>query len=233
MEYLFIDESGSLTSGFAFIHPNFVMCVVRVKDITNLRKLLKRFIYENYQEIKVNDDNSKIFENGDFKEIKGSSLTPKLKEKLANYLCKGNILEIYYIHVYNEEVKQHFYDDPSLIYNYVLYLTLEKNLENKNLPYDDYLIEVDDRNLKNISKNSLEDYLNIELKLKKRLVRSINIEYYDSKDNLMVQVSDFFSNLYFSYLKNKSTYSFLIEKLKKGNYIKDIYYYPNEKLKNI
>ena len=52
MEYLFIDESGSLTSDFAFIHPNFVMCVVRVKDITNLRKLVKRFIYENYQEIK-------------------------------------------------------------------------------------------------------------------------------------------------------------------------------------
>ena len=52
MEYLYIDESGSLTSEFAFVHPNFVMCVVRVKDITNLRKLLKRFIYENYQEIK-------------------------------------------------------------------------------------------------------------------------------------------------------------------------------------
>ena len=227
MEYLYIDESGSLTSEFAFVHPNFVMSVVRVKDITNLRKLVKRFIYENYQEIKSTDENNKIFKGGEFLEIKGSSLTPKLKEKLANYLCKGNILEIYYIHVLNEEVKHHFYDDPSLIYNYVLYLTLEKNLENKNLPYDDYLIEVDDRNLKHISINSLEDYLTIELKIKKRLIRSINIEYYDSKDNLMVQVSDFFSNLYFSYLKNKSNYESLINKLKKDNYIKDIYYYPN------
>lgn len=227
MEYLYIDESGSLTSEFAFVHPNFVMCVVRVKDITNLRKLVKRFIYENYQEIKSTDENNKIFKGGEFLEIKGSSLTPKLKEKLANYLCKGNILEIYYIHVLNEEVKHHFYDDPSLIYNYVLYLTLEKNLENKNLPYDDYLIEVDDRNLKHISINSLEDYLTIELKIKKRLIRSINVEYYDSKDNLMVQVSDFFSNLYFSYLKNKSNYESLINNLKKDNYIKDIYYYPN------
>lgn len=74
MEYLYIDESGSLTSEFAFIHPNFVMCVVRVKDITNLRKLLKRFIYENYQEIKEIDENNKIFNHGDFVEIKGSSL---------------------------------------------------------------------------------------------------------------------------------------------------------------
>ena len=227
MEYLFIDESGSLTSDFAFIHPNFVMCVVRVKDITNLRKLVKRFIYENYQEIKNTDDNNKIFNDGEFLEIKGSSLTSTLKEKLANYLCRGNILEIYYVHVFNEEVKQYFYDDPSLIYNYVLYLALKKNLENKNLPYDDYLIEVDNRNLKHISINSLEDYLTIELKLKKRLLRSVNVEYFDSKDNLMVQVSDFFSNLYFSYLKNKSTYESLINKLKKENYIKDIYYYPN------
>ena len=58
--------------------------------------------------------------------------------------------------------------------------------------------------------------------------QNINIEYFDSKDNLMVQVSDFFSNLYFSYLKNKSTYEILINKLKKGNYIKDIFYYPNK-----
>ena len=229
MEYLYIDESGSLTSEFAFIHPNFVMCVVRVKDITNLRKLLKRFIYENYQEIKEIDENNKIFNHGDFVEIKGSSLNSKLKKRLADFLCNGNILEIYYIHVFNEEVKQHFYDDPSLIYNYVLYLMLNKNLENKNLPYDDYLIDVDNRNLKHISINSLEDYLNIELKLKKRLVRSINIEYYDSKDNLMVQVSDFFSNLYFSYLKNHDLYNDLITNLKEKGYIKDIFYYPNEK----
>lgn len=229
MEYLYIDESGSLTSEFAFIHPNFVMCVVRVKDITNLRKLLKRFIYENYQEIKEIDENNKIFNHGDFVEIKGSSLNSKLKKRLADFLCNGNILEIYYIHVFNEEVKQHFYDDPTLIYNYVLYLMLNKNLENKNLPYDDYLIDVDDRNLKHISVNSLEDYLNIELKLKKRLIRSINIEYYDSKDNLMVQVSDFFSNLYFSYLKNHDLYNDLITNLKEKGYIKDIFYYPNEK----
>ncbi|MBP3504342.1 MAG: DUF3800 domain-containing protein [Bacilli bacterium] len=229
MEYLYIDESGSLTSEFAFIHPNFVMCVVRVKDITNLRKLLKRFIYENYQEIKEIDEKNKIFNHGDFVEIKGSSLNSKLKKRLADFLCNGNILEIYYIHVFNEEVKQHFYDDPSLIYNYVLYLMLNKNLGNKNLPYDDYLIDVDDRNLKHISINSLEDYLNIELKLKKRMVRSINIEYYDSKDNLMVQVSDFFSNLYFSYLKNHEMYNDLITNLKEKGYIRDIFYYPNKK----
>lgn len=229
MEYLYIDESGSLTSEFAFIHPNFVMCLVRVKDITNLRKLLKRFIYENYQEIKEIDEKNKIFNHGDFVEIKGSSLNSKLKKRLADFLCNGNILEIYYIHVFNEEVKHHFYDDPSLIYNYVLYLMLNKNLENKNLPYDDYLIDVDDRNLKHISINSLEDYLNIELKLKKRMVRSINIEYYDSKDNLMVQVSDFFSNLYFSYLKNHDLYNDLITNLKEKGYIKDIFYYPNKK----
>ena len=111
-------------------------------------------------------------------------------------------------------------------------MLLERNLANKNLPYDDYLIDVDDRNLKHVSINSLEDYLNIELKLKKRMVRSINVAYYDSKDNLMVQVSDFFSNLYFSYLKNESLYVDLMNKLKEENYIKDINYYPEKNKKN-
>ena len=60
------------------------------------------------------------------------------------------------------------------------------------------------------------------------MVRSLNVAYYDSKDNLMVQISDFFSNLYFSYLKNKKIYNDLIEDLKKDNYIKDIYYYPKQ-----
>ena len=171
MEYLYIDESGSLTSEFSFIHPNFVMCVVRVKDITNLRKLLKRFIYENYQEIKEIDENNKIFNHGNFVEIKGSSLNSKLKKRLARFLCNGNILEIYYIHVFNEEVKQHFYDDPTLIYNYVLYLMLNKNLENKNLPYDDYLFAceiIDSTNYDYINdkiKRILNEYGNLTLPL--------------------------------------------------------------------
>ena len=226
MEYLFIDESGSLTKDFASIHPNFIMCVVRVKDIVNLRKLLKRFILNHYDELKKTDENNKMFDRENFLEIKGSALNSKLKNELARYLCQGKVLEIYYIHVLNQEVKHYFYDDTSRVFNYVLGLLLKKELENKNLPYDDYLIDIDNRNLKQISINSLEDYLNIELILKKRMIRSLNVEYYDSKDNLMVQVSDFFSNLYFSYLNNKLIYQELFNDLKNLNYLKDINYYP-------
>ena len=228
MEYLYIDESGSLTKDFASIHPNFVICVVRVKDIINLRKLLKRFILNHYDELKKSDSNSKMFDKENFIEIKGSALSTELKIELANYLCQARILEIYYIHILNEEVKHYFYEDTSRVFNYVLGLLLKKHLENNNLPYDDYLIEIDNRNLKRISINSLEDYLNIELMLKKRMIRSLNVEYYDSKDNLMVQVSDFFSNLYFSYLNNKMIYQELFTKLKKNNYLKDIYYFPEK-----
>jgi hypothetical protein len=202
------------------------MCVVRVKDIVNLRKLLKRFILNHYDELKKTDENNKMFDKENFLEIKGSALNSKLKNELARYLCQGNVLEIYYIHVLNQEVKHYFYEDTSRVFNYVLGLLLKKELENNNLPYDDYLIDIDNRNLKQISINSLEDYLNIELILKKRMIRSLNVEYYDSKDNLMVQVSDFFSNLYFSYLNNKLIYQELVNDLKILNFLKDIYYYP-------
>lgn len=231
MQYLYIDESGSMTKEYANVNPNFVMCIVRVKDEKNLRKLLKRFIQQNYEEIKQADKRNRIFKNGSFIELKGSSLTPSLKHKLANYLCQKELIELYYIFIDNEKVKDGFFDNPSLAYNYVLNLLLEKHLKNNNLPFDDYLIEIDQRNLKKISINSLEEYLNIELKIRQNLVQSLNIEYYDSKDNLLVQVSDFFSNLYFSYLRFPHEYKQLFNKLKDNNYIKDIYYYPQPKHK--
>lgn len=231
MQYLYIDESGSMTKEYAKVNPNFVMCIVRVKDEKNLRKILKRFIMLHYDEINKADKRNKIFKNGSFIELKGSSLTPSLKHTLANFLCQKELLELYYIFIDNDKVKDGIFDDPSLVYNYVLCLLLEKHLKNKNLPFDDYLIDIDQRNLKKISINSLEEYLNIELKIRQNLVQSLNIEYYDSKDNLLVQVSDFFSNLYFSYLRFPQEYKQLFNKLKDNNYIKDIYYYPQSKHK--
>ncbi len=229
MEYLFIDESGSLTKKHASTHPYFVMCILRVKDLKNLRKILRKFIQLNYKSIMASDHKNKIFKNGSFIELKGSSLSPTLKHKLAKYLCHGNIFEIYYIHIYNEMLDLDFTKNPSLTYNYVLSLFLNKHLKNNDLPNDDYLIDIDQRNLQKISINSLEEYLNIELKLKQNLIKSLNVAYYDSKDNLLIQVSDFFSNLYFSYLKNKVDYQELFKHLKKNNYLKDIFYYPEEK----
>lgn len=228
MQHLFIDESGSMTKTYSPTNPYFVMCVLRVKDIKNLRKLLKRFIFEHYYDIKTSDNSNKIFKNGSFIELKGSSLSPNLKHLLATFLCNSDILEIYYIHINNKFVENNFYDQPSLAYNYVLYLLLERNLKNKNLPYDDYLIDIDERNLQKMSINALEEYLNIELKIKQKLVKSLNVSYYDSKDNLLVQVSDFFSNLYFSYLRNPDEYIDLLIELRRKKYIKDIYILPNQ-----
>lgn len=230
MEYLFIDESGSLTKKYASTHPYFVMCILRVKDIKNLRKILKKFIQLNYQAIIAADHKNRIFKNGSFIELKGSSLSPDLKHQLARYLCHGHIFEVYYIHINNNLVDLDFTKNPSLAFNYVLGLLLDKHLRNGNLPNDDYLIDIDQRNLQVISINSLEEYLNIELKLKQNLIKSLNVAYYDSKDNLLIQVSDFFSNLYFSYLRNELEYQELFNDLKKNNYIKDIFYYPKEKI---
>lgn len=229
MEYLFIDESGSLTKKYASTHPYFVMCVLRVRDLKNLRKILKKFIELNYNEIIAGDYKNKIFRNGSFIELKGSSLSPKLKHKLAKYLCHGHIFEIYYIHINNQLVDLDFTKKPSLAFNYVLELLLNKHLHNGNLPYEDYMIDIDQRNLQVISINSLEEYLNIELKLKQNLIKSLNVAYYDSRDNLLIQVSDFFSNLYFSYLRNKEEYQDLFLELQQNNYLKDIFYYPVDK----
>ena len=172
---------------------------------------------------RVDHDDSQILEGF---ECENSTI-----RDFARYKSAKSKKDVTYIFIDNEKVKDGFFDNPSLAYNYVLNLLLEKHLKNNNLPFDDYLIEIDQRNLKKISINSLEEYLNIELKIRQNLVQSLNIEYYDSKDNLLVQVSDFFSNLYFSYLRFPHEYKQLFNKLKDNNYIKDIYYYPQPKHK--
>ena len=228
MEYFFIDELGSLTKEHSSTIPDFIICLVRVKDLTNLRKIMRRFIIDNYEAILKADSRNKIFKNGTFQEIKGSSLSPTLRRKFVRFLGNGHLFELYYIHVYNSKIGEKENKNISQTFNYLIETILKNNLQAGTLPYDDYLIDVDDRNLKKIQINSLEDHLNIELRIKESLVKSINVSYYDSKDNFLIQLSDFFSNFYYSYLKDNKKYDGVFTELIEKRYVKDIMYYPKE-----
>ena len=217
MEYFFIDESGSLTKEHSSTIPDFIICLVRVKDLTNLRKIMRRFIIDNYEAILKVDSR-----------IKGSSLSPTLRRKFVRFLGNGHLFELYYIHVYNSKIGEKENKNISQTFNYLIETILKNNLQAGTLPYDDYLIDVDDRNLKKIQINSLEDHLNIELRIKESLVKSINVSYYDSKDNFLIQLSDFFSNFYYSYLKYNKKYDGVFTELIEKRYVKDIMYYPKE-----
>lgn len=230
MEYLYIDESGSNTNKEVDQFPYFVICLVRVFDKEKLKKVLKRFISKYYNDLK-NIDNGKMFKNNKFRELKGSSLNIEMKYKLSNYLAQSSLFEVYYIIVDNKKIENKFFLNKDRTFNFLLDIFLYDNLHKNNLPYSNYIIQIDERNLKLEATKVLQEYLAIQLSLKNELIEDITVEYFDSENNSFIQISDFFSNLYYSYLMRPDNYTDIVEHLKNQNIIKDVFAFPKNKKK--
>ena len=99
MEYLFIDESGSMTNNYLNKYPYFVICIVHVISKDKLKTILKRYISKKINAWK--EEESRIINNGTFKELKGSLLSYIDKIDLACYLMENNYFELYYVIVNN------------------------------------------------------------------------------------------------------------------------------------
>lgn len=213
MEFLYIDESGSMTTEYHEEFPFFIICIIRVLEKRKIKSVIKRFISKNMDKLK-SLHSSKMFRNGKFVEIKGSELTFELKESFVNYLCKYNAFEVIYIDVDNSNVDEKLYRNKARAFNYLVDLCLGYSIRKKILPKGDYLIQIDERNIKTNAQKTLEDYLYMELVLKKNYLNDITVQYFDSADNVYIQLSDFFSNLFYSYKMNPKDYDKLVEKMR-------------------
>lgn len=226
MEYFYVDESGSMTRDFANQFPYFIICTIRVKNVTKLQRRYKRFVSKYYERLKTLGD-GRMFENDKFKELKGCCFDIDMKKEFANYFCVENLFEVIYIRLSNQKVEKiHFYHNKARAFNYLYKLMLQYRLEHRLLPKDKYFIQIDERNQKTNSKASLEDYLNTELVLSHDLADGINVQYFDSCNNHLIQIADVFSNIFYSYSRHPENYSELIEQLKREGYIRSVFEFP-------
>lgn len=227
MEFLYIDESGTMTTSHSNDFPYFLIAVLRVFDSKSLKRKIKHFVSKHYEELKVSDTEGKMFKDGEFQELKGSSLTPFLKIALANYLMGcSNLFQIDIITIQNKKVKPETYENTARAFNYFLDLFITYKVRKGEYPCDEYLLQIDERNVKNDARRSLEDYLSIELCLKQELIKKATVSYFDSCNNSLIQLSDFFSNLYYSYLMKPKNYGPLIKKLKTNGVLKNGFVFP-------
>lgn len=60
-----------------------------------------------------------------------------------------------------------------------------------------------------------QEYLAIKLGLKNNYIKDITVEYFDFVNNSFIQINDFFSNLYYSFLMRLENYEELINELKR------------------
>lgn len=223
---IYIDESGSMTTTYSEKYPYFVIALILPKDRENVKRVYKRFVSKYYEELKALDSNAnKMFKNNKFIELKGSAMDYNMKINFIDYFCRNNLFEIYYIKITNKDIKYRLFKNTARAFNFVLKQALESFLKNKNIPYEEYRLHIDERNERTQSLYSLEDYLNIELTMHKPLAEDIGVRYYNSASNYIIQIADVFSNIYYVNCftgEFENELKFITEE----GYIKKIFLYP-------
>ncbi|MCM1307570.1 MAG: DUF3800 domain-containing protein [Butyrivibrio sp.] len=225
MEYLYMDESGSMTVSHNETHPYFIISIIRAKNIDKLKRVYKRFVSSYREELKKADKRNLMFKDSSFLELKGSCFTPKLKREFVDFFCKNEYFELFYIVAENSRIQAKFYENTARAFNYLVRLALEYYIQHNYITDDGLILQLDERNEKTETKHFLENYLQTELGMRNLVNGDCKVNYYDSANNCIIQIADVFSNLYFSELKTNA-YTKEIERMKKDGYLKHIFEFP-------
>lgn len=229
MNTFYIDESGSMTKKNINYYKNkyFIICILLPKDKDRLKRVFKRFVSTNIKELKKIDVEEKMFyDNGKFKELKGSCFTSSMKRKFIDFFCQNNLFELYYVVCDNKMVKQHFYYNTSRAFNYVLKLGFEHFTNYKYINYTDNYLFIDERNTRTETRATLEEYLNTELVTGSNIQKSFSVEYCQSETRELIQIADVFANIYSTNLISNNCYLKEINKMRNEKYIKKEFIFP-------
>lgn len=219
---IYIDESGSINNKLK--KEYFIISLIMPNNLKTLKKSYKRFVSSNYKRLQEIDD-GKMFLNGQFRELKGSSFDKKMKQKFVDHFTKKNNFSLFYIIIDNEKINDIFCSNKSRAFNYVLKKAMEYFINNNLIPSEEHILQLDERNERTESRFFLEDYLNTELFSTGINKGKFNVIYFDSSTNVNIQIADVFSNLYYSHLKTNA-YKKEIRYLEDRKILKGIFIFP-------
>lgn len=229
MNTFYVDESGSMTKKGLNYRNNhyFIICIVQVYNSNRLKRIYKRFVTSNLNNLKCNDKHQSMFyKNGKFKEIKGASLSASMKKKFVNFFCQNNLFGIYYICSSNKRTENYFYNNKARAFNYMVKLSVEHNTKIKNIKKDINFFYIDERNVKTGTLATLGEYLNTELVTARNVQGPFIVGYYQSEFKELIQIADVFANFYYSYIIRGSVFDNEIDYMRKNKYIKDEFFFP-------
>lgn len=233
---IYIDESGSINNHSEH-EKHFVIALVRTIDRNKVLRTYKRFVSANIKQLKELDqakigsngkilrEGGKMFTQGNFKELKGAQFNREMKVRFVEYFAKSGGFEIYYIQLNNPKLTDALCNDIATAFNYPLKIALEYFINNKYLPKEELHLQLDERNEKTNKKYFLEQYLNTEFKARNVMTHEIDVTYFDSSQNKMIQVADVFANLFYSHLVTEQ-YGDQIDLLKRAGILKATFRFP-------
>lgn len=234
---IYIDESGSINNHISG-NEYFIISLVRVVDKDSIKKSYKRFVSSNFDRLLMLDcdkvkpstgqvikEGGKMFCKGNFRELKGSQLDKKMKQKFVDFFVQKHSFELYYIIIDNKKLTDRFCENTARVFNYTLRLGLEYFISTGYLQSEDCILQLDERNEKTESKYFLENYLNTELSMNGTTGGKFAVQYFDSANNNIIQIADVFANLYYSHMKTGG-YKEYIQKLKDAKILKCLFKFP-------
>lgn len=171
-------------------------------------------------------------QEGKFIELKGSSMDRNMKLEFIKFFCQNNLFEVRYIILDNNLLDERFIRNKARTFNYLIKIFLINSIKKKYITDKEIYLQIDERNVKTDSKYSLEDYLNQELLLSDNIIENIQVQYFDSSQNCLIQIADVFSNIMYSNLITKGSYQKELEQLQQNKYILPPFIFPKEIFQN-
>jgi hypothetical protein len=219
-----IDESGSINN-HDDRHPYFVITLVRVLGKGTLKGKYQKFCNRYMERLKTLDIDNKMFDGEKLLELKGCYFDNQLRHEFINFFKTSSSYEIYYIKFTNSSLSDNLCRNKERAFNYPLKTAICYFLRKGMLPNEDCRINLDNRNLKTGSRMQLDEYINTELAGESNYQGTMVTEYFDSKDNHLIQVADVFSNIFYASLFNEELKKD-IEELKSLGRIRYIFEFP-------
>lgn len=233
---IYVDESGSINNHLDN-NEFFVIAMVRELNVKSLGRAYKRFVSSNIAELKKLDTakynsqgklvkpGNRMFQNGKFKELKGSQFDREMKIKFLEFFGQKNSFEVYYIVLKNPGLSNSFCKNTARAFNFSIKNALKYFIDKGFLPLENCNLQLDERNEKTETKYFLENYLNTELILSSEYDWEFTVKYFDSANNKYIQIADVFANIMWSHLITNS-YTSELKELRSKGIIKGKYVFP-------
>jgi len=196
---VYVDESGTISKGAVSKDDYFIIALLFIKaeDEDFIKKIFKKArlkLVDRKPELK-----GKLVNN---REIKGAELSETQKLPIYTSLaakCKDQF-ELGLIIMNNKETDEKFRSNSSRVFNYLIKTYLKYDFQSNSVYRNPNVLHffIDERNVVTESKYTLQEYLNTELNLLATFTEEdISVRYHDSKNFLLLQMTDFIANTFY------------------------------------
>lgn len=137
------------------------------------------------------------------KELKGAEMSPSTKIRVFKDIRKISDQSFGYLVIEKSKLEPRLLEDKNIAYNYCLSF-LVKECIIKNLNANKIVLNIDNKDIKTGSQNSFADYIKIKAFTKWGYTGKVEVKYWNSDKNLLIQIADLASNtVYQFYEKGK------------------------------